>query len=272
MRTEHEGYLRFLAERDGTPDLGRRTLSRREAFFGALAEAPVRSDTPIDRAAYLRNLDRRRPEPGLDPRLLWLLAAARANQAERFGVGLGELYGRITPDGEPVRLHVTLQEVYHTRILADVVGIFGLPVSRRPPGLATRALIHLMVRTPEGWQLPLIGAGEMVGCVAFRALRDRGVELFVHEPAVAERIRRLFDEILGDEIGHVGFIAAQLDARGRAVMRGLHRLLAVPLARQMPALQPLLGRRELRRIFHAVFRLDVMAAELPGLAYVAARP
>jgi hypothetical protein len=272
MRIEHEGYLRFLAERDGTPDFGRRTLSRRETFFAALDAAPLRSTTPIDRAAYLRNLDRRRPEPGLEPRLLWLLATARANQAERFGVGLGELYGRITPESEPVRLHVTLQEIYHTRILADVVALFGVPVSRRPPGLATRALTHLMVRTPEGWQLPLVGAGEMVGCVAFRALRDRGVELFAHEPAVAERIQRLFDEILGDELGHVGFIASQLDARGRAVMRGLYRLLAVPLAGQMPGLEPLLGRRELRRRFRAVFRPDVMAAELPGLAYVAANP
>jgi hypothetical protein len=163
MQTGHAGYLRFLAERDGTLDFGRRTLSRRETFFAALDAAPLRSTTPIDRAAYLRNLDRRRPEPGLEPRLLWLLATARANQAERFGVGLGELYGRITPESEPVRLHVTLQEIYHTRILADVVALFGVPVSRRPPGLATRALTHLMVRTPEGWQLPLVGAGEMVG-------------------------------------------------------------------------------------------------------------
>ncbi len=272
MGADHEGYLRFLIERDGTPDFGRRTLSRREAFLAALAETPVRSATPIDRAAYLRNLERRRLEPGLEPRLLWLLATARANQAERFGVGLGELYGRVAPDADRVRLHVTLQEVYHTRILADVVALFGLPVSRQPPGLVTRAVAHLMVRTAEGWQLPLIGAGEMVGCVAFHALRDRGVALFAHEPAVAARIRRLFDEILGDELGHVGFIAAQLDRRGRAVMRGLFRLLAVPLARQMAGLEALLGRRELRRVLHAAFRPDVMAAELPGLAYVAATP
>jgi hypothetical protein len=272
MRAGDEGYLRFLVERDGTPDFARRTLSRRETFFAALDAAPLRSTTPIDRSAYLRNLDRRRPEPGLEPRLLWLVATARANQAERFGVGLGELYGRVTPESDPVRLHVTLQEIYHTRILADVVALFGLPVSRRPPGLATRALTHLMVRTPEGWQLPLIGAGEMVGCLAFRALRDRGVALFAHEPAVKERIRCLFDEILGDELGHVGSIAALLDGRGRAIMRGLYRLLAVPLARQMPGLEPLVGRRELRRLFRGAFRPDEMAAELPGLAYVAAIP
>jgi hypothetical protein len=60
--------------------------------------------------------------------------------------------------------------------------------------------------------------------------------------------------------------------RGRAVMRGLYRLLAVPLGAQVPALVALLGRRELRRRFQADLRPDVMAAELPGLAYVAANP
>src|SRR5262245_6839497 len=159
MQETRDGYLRFLVERDGAPDLGRRTLARREAFFATLAGVPLESRTPIDRGAYLRNLDRRRPEPGLDRQLLWLLATGRANQAERFGVGLAELYGRVTPESEPVRLHVQLQEIYHTRILADVLALFGLTVSRRPPDPMTRAVTHLMVRTPEPWQLPLVGAG-----------------------------------------------------------------------------------------------------------------
>jgi len=269
---DEDGYLRFLRERDGEPDFPRHTLSRREEFFAALAATPVRSAIRVDGAAYLRNLDRRRPAPGLDGRVLWLLAAACANQAERFGVGLAEVYGRITPGSEPVRLHVTLQEIYHTRVLADVVAIFGLPVSSRPPDLATRAITHLMVRTPERWQLPLVGAGEMVGCIVFRMLRDRGRELFAAEPLVAARIGRLLDEILGDELGHVGLIASRLGPRGRALMRGLYRVLALPLARRMPAMTRLFGRRALRLAFSGPFRADAMAAELPGLAYVAAHP
>ena len=67
------------------------------------------SYAPIDRATYFRNMARRRPEPGLEPRMLWILATAKANQAERFGVGLTELLGRVDAD-DPARLHVTLQE------------------------------------------------------------------------------------------------------------------------------------------------------------------
>jgi hypothetical protein len=63
-------YARFLRERDGAPDLRGRTLQRREAFFAALAASPVSARPRIDRAAYRRNLRRRRPEPGLDARVL----------------------------------------------------------------------------------------------------------------------------------------------------------------------------------------------------------
>ena len=55
---------------------------------------------PVDRPTFLRNLRRRRPEAGLDRKMLFLLATAKLNQAERFGVGLGETYG-VNSDAEP---------------------------------------------------------------------------------------------------------------------------------------------------------------------------
>jgi hypothetical protein len=263
------GYLAFLVNRDGDPDLLRHTLSRREAFFDRLAREPVRSRYQADQETYLRNLARRRPEAGLEDRMLWLLVTAKANQAERFGVGLGELYGKLDVE-DPVRVHVALQEHYHTRILADAVAIFGLPVHHRPPPLKVRALVKLLVATSEPWNLPVAGCAEMAGCVIFRALRDRGAALFADEPEVAARIRLLYDEILGDEIGHVGYIASVLGPAGRAIMRGLYRNLGVRLATQMPELMALIGHDELARRFRAEFRLDEMAAELPGRAYAAA--
>ena len=265
-----DGYLAFLEARDGEPDFERHVLSRREAFFARLRRDAVRSRLPIDRATYLRNLARRRPEPGLDDRTLWLVVTAKANQAERFGVGLAELYGRIAADSDPVRVHVQLQEFYHTRLLADVVGMFGLPVHARPPGLFARVIIRLTIALREEWHLPLAGAAEMMGCVMFRALRDRGVALFADEPVVAERIRLLYDEILGDEIGHVGHIAARLGPTGRSVMRGLYRVLTRRAAAGLPELEALFGRRALADLFRAPFRLEEMVAELPGRAYATA--
>jgi len=265
-----EGYRAFLAARDGEADFRRRTLARREALFERLARDPVRSRLRLDRETYLRNVARRRPEPGLDDRMLWVIATAKANQAERFGVGLAELYGRVHAESDPVRVHVTLQELYHTRILADAVALFDLPVHAQAPAFAARAIVGLIVHTSERWHLPLTGCAEMAGCVIFRALRDAGVRLFADEPAVAARIRLLYDEILADEIGHVGYIAAQLGPRKRALMRALYRALGVRLAGQMPEMVAVLGRAELARRFRAPFRVEAMAAELPGLAFAAA--
>jgi hypothetical protein len=265
-----DAYRRFLARRDGLPNLERHTLSRREALFAALDAAPVRSCRAIDRDAYRRNLVRRRPERGLDAPLLWLLASAKANQAERFGVGLAELYGRVPAcDEDPVRVHMHLQETYHTRILCDAVALFGLHVQPNRPPLCTRALIKLIVLLPPQWTLPLVGCSEMIGCVIFRALRDRGLALFADEPAVAERIRVLYDEILADELSHVGFVAAHLGPRGRRLMCWLYRHTATGMVAQMPELGALFGRGELRRRFRS-FRLATMVAEFPDTAYAAA--
>lgn len=262
-----EDYRLFLRDRDGAADLRRGTLERREAFFAALAASPVRWQAHIDREAYRRNLKRRRPEPGLDARVLWLLATAKANQSERFGVGLAEVYGRVpAADEDPVRLHLHLQELYHTRILADVVAVFDLPVHVGPPPPFARALVKWLVLAPPHWVVPGVGFGEMVGCVLFRLLRDRGSALFGDEPAVAARIRLLYDEILADEISHVGYCTAQMGAAGRRVMLGLYRVFGMRLMMQMPELQLLFDRAELKRQF-ANFELDVMAKEVGGKAY-----
>lgn len=265
------GYRRFLAARDGQADLARDTLSRREEFYRRIEAEPVRSRRCFDRAVFLRNLRRRRPEPGLDERMLWLLATAKANQAERFGVDLGKLYGRIPDeDEEPESVHVLLQETYHTRTLADVIATFGLPVPRRPPSLATRCLIRLMVFNPlpDRFVLPLVGLSEMLGCVMFRLLRERGAELFADEPQVVERIRLLFDEILADEICHVGLVEARLDRVGRAVTRGLYRHLARFLpARMAPEYVEAVGRERLAAALAEPFEAAAWAAEFPETAY-----
>jgi len=76
-RTSIEGYRDFLARRDGEADLLNRRLAKREQFFEELETNPVRSAQPADRATFLRNLRRRRPEPGLDRKmtLLWVVSS-----------------------------------------------------------------------------------------------------------------------------------------------------------------------------------------------------
>jgi hypothetical protein len=270
------GYRQFLETRDGIPDRYGETLARREDFFRQIEEKPVRSARVFDRATFLRNVVRARPEPGLDPRMLWLLATAKINQGERFGVELGKLYGaEPDEDAEPEQVHVILQETYHTRTLADVVAIFGLPVPRRPPGLLTRLFIERLVHgpLPHRWLLPLVGLSEMTGCVMFRMLRDKGIELFRDEPEVAERIRLLYDDILADEICHVGLIEARLGRAGRGLMHALYRLLATRMVRAMAAESwALFPGGELVRALREPFEQARLAAEFPKTAYAFPAP
>ena len=261
-------YLAFLRRRDGEASLARRRLAAREAFFDRLAREPVRSACAIDAATFRRNLVRRRPEAGLDRRTLWLLATAKTNQAERFAVGVAELYGKVNADDEIV-IRVSLQEHYHTRILADVVALFGLDVVPTPPARLVRVFVRLLLALPERWRLPIAGASEMVGCILFRALRDEGTVLFADEPPVAARIQLLYDEILADELGHVGHIASRLGRRGRAVTRAFYHVLGPYFARSMPELERLFG-PEIRPRLAAPFPLDAMARELPDRALVVA--
>ena len=267
------GYREFLRHREGAADPVRRRLDRREAFFSALEASPLRARYRPDRDVFVRNLRARRPAPGLDERMLWLLATAKLNQSERFGVGLGEVYGKEQDkfESEPERLYVQLQEHYHSRILADVIAMFGLPFPTVPPKLALRATIRLFVALPHEWTLPLVGASEVVGCILFRAMHDEGVRLFADDPPVADRIARLYDEILADEVGHVGFIAAKLSPRWRSVTRFLAREVAWrSILGSVPEMLPLIGRSRLRALLRRRFDVRREAERFGGDAYAAA--
>jgi hypothetical protein len=177
--TAIEGYRDFLVRRDGDADLLHRRLSSREEFFGSLAADPIRSSRHIDQRVFLRNLRRRRPESGLAREMLFLLATAKLNQAERFGVDLGDTYGRIGgADQPPERVYLALEEHYHTRLLCYVLDMFGLPFQVVVPPFVMRQFVKMEVFLPERIGFPFVGAGEMAGCIMFDELRRVGVELF----------------------------------------------------------------------------------------------
>ena len=268
-----DGYRDYLARRDGDADLLNRRLAGREEFFSALEADPVRSTRAIDRRVFMRNLRRRRPESGLDRAMLFLLATAKLNQAERFGVGLGETYGfNSGDDTPPERVYMELEEHYHTRLLAYVLDMFDLPFQVVPPPLVMRQFVKTAVFFPERRGFPFVGASEMAGCVMFDELRRVGVELFADEPDVAARIERLYCEILTDELGHVGYCAARCTAAERAMMRWLYPRIGRLFARQTAEISLLTDREELHARLDRPFDVEEFAAGLSNETFVAAHP
>ncbi|OCB26891.1 hypothetical protein A5674_19115 [Mycobacterium malmoense] len=268
-----EGYRKFLARRDGEADLLNRRLANREQFFDQLETNPVRSACPADRNAFLRNLRRRRPEAGLDPKMLFLLATAKLNQAERFGVGLGETYGRNSDQNlPPENVYLELEEHYHTRLLAYALDIFDLTFQVIPPPFVMRQFVKTGVFLPQRLGFAFVGAAEMAGCIMFDELRRLGIKLFADEPEVSERIELLYKEILTDEIGHVGYCASRCTAGERAIMRRIYPLIGRMLARQTAEISLLIDPRELHARLDRPFDVDELTADLDNETYLVTHP
>jgi|KBSSwiStaDraftv2_1062776.scaffolds.fasta_scaffold03562_7 hypothetical protein len=268
-----EGYRDFLVRRDGEADLLNRRLANREEFFDDIERNPVRSSRPADRQTFLRNLRRRRPEPGLDGKMLFLLATAKLNQAERFGVGLGETYGMNSDaDLPPERVYLELEEHYHTRLLAYALDVFDLTFQVVPPPFVLRQFVKIAVFMPERLGFMFVGASEMAGCVMFDELRRAGLQLFADEPEVCERISLLYSEILTDEVGHVGYCASRCSRAERAIMRRLYPFIARLFARQTAEISLLVDRDELRARLSRPFDVNELTAGLTNETYLLTHP
>jgi hypothetical protein len=211
-----EAYLGFVRERDGEPDLVRRTLARREAWFADLVRKPLPAwaGERIDPEAFKRWHLGERPLGDASPLAVWLVGIARANEGEEWGVdylldrggfqGLGR-HGRLQP-----RDFADLEETYHTRIFREIVRLFGLDFELREPPRPIQQSVKLMARLPEPLSFMLLAAGELMGTVAFLELASRAERLVGDHPAVLARIRELLDEILVDEVGHVTYLLGSM--------------------------------------------------------------
>jgi hypothetical protein len=268
-----EGYRAYLEERNGEADLLNRRLAHREEFFAKIEANPIRSRRTIDAEAFERGMRSRRPAKDLSSELAFLLATAKLNQAERFGVGLGETYGKNSAeDTLPERVHMELEEHYHTRLLAYVLDLFGLPFRVTPPRFVMRQFVKLAVFIPEERSIAFVGASEMAGCAMFDLLGQAGVALFADEPEVADRIGLLYGEILTDEIGHVGYCAARCSDTGRGIMRLLYRPIARLFARQTPEIMRVVSPSTLAERLDHPFDFDDFSENLSSAPFVAARP
>jgi hypothetical protein len=220
-----DDYLAFVRERDGEPDLARRTLARREAWFAELARkpAPAWDGERIDPTAFGQWHCGERRLRDASPLVLWLVAIARANEGEGWGVdylldrggfqGLGR-HGRLQP-----RDFADLEETYHTRIFREIVRLFGLDFELRDPPRAIQQSVKLMAHLPETLSFMLLGAGELMGTVAFLELAERAERLLADHPAMLARIRDLIDEILIDEVGHVTYLLGSMGPLRLAFVR-----------------------------------------------------
>lgn len=245
-------YLQYLKGRDGRLDLTTRTLSSREPFFVRLAEEPVHASLGLDAACFHRNHALTQPEAGLSREMLWLLAVAKANRTECYGMEEHIVVnGILDGDAADTQAYVDMQEVYHTRILLDCLRCFDLEIEIGKPALAARVAVQAMIRLPNKMALPLILCSELVASVAFRLLLDTGRELFGHHSELWARLSVLLQQIMIDEVGHVTYCRARLGPFGLATAKAFLPLVVKSLMDEQKEFAQLVGRERFDKMLAA---------------------
>jgi len=250
-----DAYRSYLEVRNGEIDLDQRRLSRREIFLKALQANPVTARGVCDPEGLHEHL----AGPGataIDEATAWLVAVAKANEGEAYGVDL-ELKRFVrdkrfirdehTVEGDAggtdlVQLYVFLEELYHSRILCEVCSACGFELVIRPPRWRIRMLSRAIYHMPDRIRWTVILCAEIVGATAFKLFLDR-TGLFSHEPDVEERLRSLVTEIWRDELLHVAMLRARLGPISIRAARLLFPFVVKSLIRDVPELLQLGGDR-----------------------------
>lgn len=256
-------YLAYLRNRDGVPDLLAQRFDVRERFFAQIDASPVvwQGPPPVDQAVFDRNYMRRTPERGLDDAMLWALATAKTNRAERYGVEREvEVHGVPPNATDDPHVYIQVEEFYHTRILEDALGALGVHMKVAKPGVTTQLLVRAMVNLPDGLSDPVVLCGEIVGVALFSLLLEKARELFASQPEALARIEALFGQIMVDEVGHVHFVRSRLSASQLAWAKRMLPLVAHGALDDLPELVKLFGRKT---IVQRVVAADVDAAAAP---------
>lgn len=247
MRRAYELWER---RRNGIYDVAARTLSKREAELASLTALPSVAGV-VDPA----ELDRLQREPGdlttLPRATLWLLSVASATRGEQFG--LDQIVDRQLGDDECF-IYSELEEHYHTRYLAAVVGCFGGSIVPRRPPTMTRVAALAMTRAPRFFADVVLYVAEIFGICSFMMLQREADVLFADRPATLAAVRALFDRIIVDEVGHIVFLHSRLDAVRLRIAALLMPLAARHLLGDVPEAAVLFGRE---RCLQAVRDFDV---------------
>jgi hypothetical protein len=239
-RARHlDAYTRFLEQRDGTIDLVHRTLSQREIFFRDLERQRVVWKGGIDVEGFWQRF-LGTAKPPIDARTRWLVALAKANEGESYGVDLElkRLARRNHADVDRREIYLLLEELYHSRILAEACRTCGFELKLQPPRWSMRWLIRLIQVLPEWARWVPVLCGEVLGSTVFMLLRDN-CNLFAADPAVEARLHSLLSEICLDEVLHVAYLRARLGPRSLRASRALLPLVVATLMKDVPQLRDL---------------------------------
>jgi hypothetical protein len=223
-------YRDYLLERDGSCDVARRTLSRREEQMQRFEQVAPKAS--LDAQLFADQYSAFDPTRQTPRDMLLLLTLCKLNAAEAYGVDKSfDLVAERTGAESEIEQCVMVEEHYHTRILLSSAREFGISVSKSfQPPLNLRGLISGITAVPPGLSRPLVLASELVGTLLFAQTFVRAGEILADRPVLRDLIQERIVEILIDEIGHVTFNQLQLGSFGMFNARRLFPVVALGLS------------------------------------------
>jgi hypothetical protein len=241
QREQRKAYRMFLDARDGTPDVERRTLSRREEAMARYAR-PLAGRRHMDQALFDAQYASFDPKRMTSAEMLLLIALVKVNAAESYGVNQAydKVFQRAVENEDDLELVLLIEETYHTRILLSSARLYHMDVTvpfRPPAGL--RALIAGITHTPEFISRPLTLASEILGTLSFLNLLYAARDILKDDPELRDAVEERLTEVLIDEIGHISFNRMCLGPAGLRQARALVPLVAMGLAGAVPELRGL---------------------------------
>ena len=240
-REQRVAYRGFLADRDGVPDIERRTLSRREERMSRFVR-PLATERELDRALFASQYAKFDATRRTPLETLLIVTLVKANAAEAFGVNstYEQALRRATSQQDDLELILLIEESYHTKILLSTARLYGMDVEA-PYTLPTalRALIGGIAHAPEFLSRPLILASEIFGTLSFLQLLHAARTILKHDPELRDAVEERLTEVLVDEIGHIAFNRMCLGRAGLAQARAMLPLVAGGFRNAMPEFEAL---------------------------------
>jgi hypothetical protein len=234
-------YRAFLAARDGTVDVERRTLSRREETVQKYL-APTAPAREIDRALFDQQYASYDPKRPMSREMLLLLALVKVNAAEAYAVArmIEPLLARFLREADDLELILTIEESYHTRILVSSTALYGMTIGGPyTPRASLRALIGAIANVSPAMARPIVLVSELLGTLYFLDLLRVAREVLAELPMLRDAVEERLTEVIIDEIGHVSFNRMCLGPAGLAQARMLCPVIAMGLADVVPELRTL---------------------------------
>jgi hypothetical protein len=234
-------YQKFLVDRDGSIDLEKRQLSRREERM-VRYERPLAQIRDMDRDLFAKQYDAFNAKAEMSPELLLLLTLVKINAAEAYGVNAGyeRTVRRALKKDDGCELIVMVEETYHTRILLSTALLYGIDVrSAYKPPTALRTLITTIVKSPMAVARPLTLAAEVLAVLMFLNLLEKSRDVLRHDAELRDAVEERLCEIITDEIGHMSYNRAYMGAVGMAQARAILPMVAIGLSGAFPEMNAL---------------------------------